>query len=69
MIDQIEWIACAERVPDDDQTVLMYVPGYEVCAGWHEDAPRYDSKHGWRLADGTPTDGVTHWAELPDGPA
>lgn len=36
MIETIEWIACAERMPDDDQTVLMYVPGDEVCAGWHD---------------------------------
>lgn len=63
MIETIEWVACAERMPDDDQTVLMYVPGDEVCAGWH------DGDDGWRWADGVPANSVTYWAALPDGPA
>jgi hypothetical protein len=63
MTEQIEWIACAERVPDDDQTVMLCLPGKLVWPGWH------DCDRGWRWADDVPADGVTHWAELPDGPA
>ena len=26
MQETIEWVACSERLPDDEETVLLYVP-------------------------------------------
>jgi hypothetical protein len=48
MTETIEWVACAVRMPDDDQTVLLCLPGKLVWPGWH------DCDRGWRWADGVP---------------
>jgi hypothetical protein len=64
MIEQIEWIACAERLPDDDITVLLYTPVQrgDVWPGWRDG-------DGWRWANGsTVRDEITHWAAWPAGP-
>lgn len=62
MIEQIEWVACAERLPDDGITVLLYKPGADVWPGWR-------LGHAWRWADGSPVrNGITHWAAWPAGP-
>lgn len=63
MIEQIEWVPVAERLPDDDETVLLYAPEYDepVWVGWRDG-------DGWRDMNGHPTDGVVAWAALPAGP-
>lgn len=64
MIEQIEWVACAERLPDDWITVLLYKPGADadVWPGWRVG-------HAWRWADGSPVrNEITHWAVWPAGP-
>lgn len=65
MTETIEWIACADRLPDDDETVLTYTPdmdGEEVLAGYLQGSRWHD----W---DGNALlDPVTHWAAWPGGP-
>ena len=63
--ETIHWVPVTERVPDDDTTVLVYVPDHDepVWLGWLADGE-------WRLIDATPLeDGeVQAWAEMPGGP-
>lgn len=64
MIEQIEWIACAERLPENATAVLLYQIGAHanVWPGWRDG-------DAWRWADGMPVRReVTHWAALPVGP-
>lgn len=57
----LEWHAVADRQPDSDITVLMWV-GVEWFSGWLD-------ADGWHdAASGALVDDVTHWAE-PEGPA
>lgn len=64
MIETIEWVACAERLPDDGITVLLYAPA-QVGETW----PGWRVGHAWRWADATPVRReVTHWAPMPAGP-
>ena len=57
------WTRCADRMPDDDQTVLIVMDDGEVWTGWH------DGDHGWRYVSGDPVNCVvTHWAEFPAPP-
>ena len=62
----VTWVPVADRLPDDERTVLIVTPYEEgeVWTGWHSAAEGvwYDST-GWRGFT------VTHWAELPEGPA
>lgn len=70
-IEQIEWIAVADRLPDCDTTVLVHAPGSDepIWLGF------YDGVY-WFSVDG-PTYGdedeiaaeVTAWAVMPMGPA
>jgi hypothetical protein len=61
----ITWIPAAERLPDDDITVLIALADGEVVAGWQEVDCWFDST-GWQIdADSNP---VTHWADLPAAP-
>lgn len=59
---ELEWIACSERLPDDESTVLIAYDG-DCWQGYHlgED---------WRELDGCvlPSALVTHWAQLPPVP-
>jgi Protein of unknown function (DUF551) len=58
------WIPVAERLPDDDITVMIALDGDEpVWMGWH------DSADGWYSVDATPLrQRVTHWMPMPEGP-
>lgn len=61
MIEQIEWIACAERLPDDEITVLLRTE-QDVWPGWRAGSV-------WRDTDGMPVRRkVTHWCDMPAGP-
>ncbi len=57
----VEWIPCAERLPDDDMLVLVAYRG-ECWLGYHDGDE-------WLADDSVHLRGVTHWAHLPDVPA
>jgi len=65
MIEQIEWVPVAERLPDEDgMPVLLFVPvrGGQTWPGWW-------IGHAWLGTDGTPVMcEVTHWSPMPAGP-
>lgn len=60
----VDWTPVSVAMPDDDQTVLVYMPGADpdVWPGYH------DGDDGWKLADGMPVQGVASWAHMPEGP-
>lgn len=59
---ELEWISVGASIPDADTTVLVYAERADdpVWLGF------YDTY--WHYVDGSPADGVTHWAEMPEGP-
>jgi hypothetical protein len=60
---EVFWISVADRLPDDDMTVLIADTENDVTLGFH------DGDSGWRYCSaGLVGDPVTHWAELPDPP-
>ena len=65
MTETIEWIACADDLPDDSETVLVYAPGDDsepVMAGYLENDEWCDASAFPVLAK------VTHWCRMPGGP-
>lgn len=64
MIETIEWVPVAERLPDDEITVFLWTEG-----GNEEAWPGWRVGNAWRWSDGAPVEyDVTHWAEWPKGP-
>jgi len=61
-VDDVEWIKVSDRLPDDDVTVLIYVPDDNdpVWLG-------YTDEDGWRYINGASCR-PTHWAEIPEPP-
>lgn len=63
--EKINWIPAAERLPDDEMTVLFAAKGLNepVWLGYHLNG-------GWYTADGLSISPgcVTHWADMPAGP-
>lgn len=61
----MNWISVNERLPDDDITVLIYMPGNKcgetVWIGYHD-------ADEWYEPEGLCVDEVTHWMELPEPP-
>lgn len=57
------WISVDERLPDDDQTVLIAMDYGEVWTGYLEGGQ-------WRYVSGEPISfaHITHWMELPAHP-
>lgn len=68
MIETIEWVPVAERLPDDEQTVLICTTGTAepVWLGY------YYTQEGRNEAEWRDTEGdavnVTHWSPMPAGP-
>ena len=59
------WIPVEESMPDDDETVLVYVPEHDsddVWLGYHEDDKWLDPL-GFEYQKA-----VTHWMALPEPP-
>jgi hypothetical protein len=63
-LETIRWVATAERLPDDNETVLIFGAAIEECwPGYYEDG-------GWYLADAMPIEGeISYWAPMPFGPS
>lgn len=63
-VDSSSWIPVAERLPDDEITVLIALKHDDepVWLGFHDES-------GWYSVDATPLrDRVTHWKPMPEGP-
>lgn len=65
----IEWISTKDRVPDNDDEVLIWGSSYTMTGYWwpYEDNRMGDKKDTWRCYyDGFSrvVVGVTHWAEI-----
>jgi len=61
------WIACQDRLPDDDITVMIFMPGQSepVWLGYHDGSYWYDVSSdliAWEKVE------VSHWMPLPRGP-
>lgn len=63
LTEEITWHAVADKMPDDDETVLIVLADGDVCSGWH------DGDNGWRDIGAFQCATVTHWATMPKGPA
>lgn len=63
-IEQLTWHATADESPDDESTVLIRSPRLDppVWLG-------YLSAGQWWSVDAEPVRDVTHWAQMPEGPA
>jgi hypothetical protein len=65
MNESINWVPASDRLPDDEEAVLLFTPTLdEPC--W----PGYMEYDTWFLVDGSrlERDAVTHWAHMPGGP-
>lgn len=62
----MEWINADKSLPDESETVLLYMPDSVSEPVW----PGYFDGYtdGWLLADGMPAGRVTHWMQFPDVP-
>jgi hypothetical protein len=58
----ITWVKVEDRLPDDESTVLMFVP--------HASEPVWLEGTDWFAADGAPIEQgkVVAWANMPGGP-
>lgn len=60
--DAPRWIATTERMPDDEQTVLIVTSDGEVWTGYHDDDT-------WLYVSCDPVGlEVTHWMDFPAPP-
>ena len=61
-----QWIKCSDWMPDDQQRVLVYIDGLDVCYGftYHEETGDFVDDDGMSLVDEV----ITHWMRLPDPP-
>lgn len=58
----IDWIATIDRLPDDDEAVLISFANGDVWVAFHDDDK-------WRDLDAMPLDGLpTHWSHFPEPP-
>ena len=71
MIEQIEWIACAERLPELGDDVLCYAtdrtPPVMVGRRLRHPITVDRRDYHWENDDGWYYN-ITHWAPLPAGP-
>lgn len=66
MRETIEWIACSERLPADQETVLFCAVDLDgvryILQGWHEGGEWYG------VDDPKPFPSALYWAAWPAGP-
>lgn len=60
----MSWVSASERLPDDDQTVLIAMDDGEVWTGYLE------ADHQWRYVSSEPITSarITHWMDFPEPP-
>lgn len=58
--EQPRWISVTERMPDDNEKVIVYTRSGKVCVA------RWSARQDKFVASGNLT--VTHWMPLPDKP-
>lgn len=64
----MNWIRVSERLPDDDQSVMVALD-LSMVVDWSEPVwIGYHDADGWFSADAIPIK-VTHWAKIPEPPA
>jgi hypothetical protein len=65
MCETVTWIPVEERLPDADITVMVHGPDMDppMWLGWYD-----DERESWFEVSASTIEGVTHWAELPNGP-
>lgn len=66
MIEQIEWVACSERLPDTRRLVLICDGHGYVSAGWY--GVEFDEAPCWHDEEGGEMIGIRFYAEMPAGP-
>jgi hypothetical protein len=64
-----QWITVSERLPEDGQSAVVYVPGWEDLyllnrIAWID----FDETPPQWISNGNLLDGVTHWMPLPEPP-
>jgi hypothetical protein len=64
MKTSIEWVPSAERLPDDDETVLIVMSDGEVWMAYRDAAGWIDAGGGVQYT----ANDVTHWAHMPEVP-
>jgi len=58
----VTWTPTTERLPDDDQCVLIAMEDGEVWTGYHSDGQ-------WFYVSADPVGSpVTHWMDFPEAP-
>jgi hypothetical protein len=69
LTETITWVRCGDRLPDDETTVMLYMPGSESDPVWLG----YHTSEGWLSVEGSMLNSIhddpTHWAHLPAGPS
>lgn len=63
----MEWINADKSLPDEEETVLLYMPDSPSEPIWPGYFDGY-SHNGWLLEVGMPAGRVTHWMHFPDAP-
>jgi hypothetical protein len=70
-IEQIEWIAVADELPDVDTTVLVHAPGSDepVWLGYFDGEDWLEIGGAMYSNEEELADCVTAWAPIPTGPS
>ena len=69
VVEEIFWIPVEDELPDTDRTVLVFGGELEtVWLGWYERAKEGAELGVWRDVSADVIAGITHWAEVPEGP-
>jgi hypothetical protein len=64
LAETIKWIPVTESLPDDDMSVLTFMPGQD-----HTVWPGYMCGDRWRTSEGlTAVPQPKYWANMPEGP-
>lgn len=74
----LEWVACAEQLPEPDKRVLVWerysespFVGFQSGGTWFADCEHHDAEGGWGGAvviSHICQDLVSHWMPLPEPP-
>jgi hypothetical protein len=68
--ETLEWFTPAEKLPDDETTVLVKLANKDVPYQGEPVWPGYLDDEGWHLADGMPLEEPPAlWTVLPGGEA